>query len=358
MSKSIYIGINQVARTVMGAQVGIEHMARRVTAGYMGVGDVARPFYSLSRGPTRYGTVPLPDCIAAAGIGAHAIFLGVTEVVAYDSTLTAHALEFLASSRIYPAAAQFGTNVMFLGGYRVISGTEVLTRVVDVYNETFVRSAATGLTQATRLPSAAQAGDCLLISLGMSPQAAATTTINVYNSTFARSTGAPLSTARKTVMAASVNGEAVFAGGQGLDDLELDVFDVYAADLTRTNPTTLASPRAYGASLWTGRHLLFAGGTAQGEVLSSVDGTDETFARISVPPLSVARSHLGGSCAGSYALFAGGNQLAAVDGYDASLAHTALDPLLAAPDQCFGASAGAFALFSGTDGQATVYEGT
>lgn len=46
MSKSEYIGINNVARKVKGIYVGVNGVARKVTKGYIGVGGVARLFYA------------------------------------------------------------------------------------------------------------------------------------------------------------------------------------------------------------------------------------------------------------------------------------------------------------------------
>lgn len=56
MAKTMYVGINGVARKVKAIYVGVDGVARKVKSGYVGVGGVAKQFWAGDRGELRVET--------------------------------------------------------------------------------------------------------------------------------------------------------------------------------------------------------------------------------------------------------------------------------------------------------------
>ena len=181
---------------------------------------------------------------------------------------------------------------------------------VDAYSSSLTRSTPTELSVARSYLTAATAGDYALFGGGIcSPDIVST--VDAYNKNLTRSTPTGLSVARGEFTATTVGNYALFGGGAASKNYYATV-DAYDSNLTRSTPTTLSAARRNIASTAIGKFALFAGGyyydysNSSATYFPTVDCYDSGLTRSVLTSLDAARSYMGATTIGNYALFGGG----------------------------------------------------
>ena len=182
--------------------------------------------------------------------------------------------------------------------------------------------------EVTSLPSiadkfaAALAGEYAVFAGGDSVDGkydAVSAVATAYSRSLVRNVPNKLSVARKSLAAASVGGYAVFAGGRNAAEYsgrtDYATVDAYNASLTRTTPTGLSVARSGMGATSVGGYALFGGGVVETLDLmgnnsiknfATVDVYTEYLTKSTGQSLPSARYYLAAAAIGDYALFAGG----------------------------------------------------
>ena len=154
--------------------------------------------------------------------------------------------------------------------------------------------------------------------------------VDAYSSSLVRSTPTALSQARSSCGATTVGGYALFGGGiidmtvSGYDIINTNtaIVDAYSSSLVRSTPTALSQARSYIGATSVGVYALFGGGYGKGssEGCSTVDAYSSSLVRSTPTALSQARGYIEATSVGVYALFGGGyapsGRSATVDAYN------------------------------------------
>ena len=184
---------------------------------------------------------------------------------AYDASLTHktfnRGLEW--PNTVDIAATSLGDYVIYGGGCK--GSTTTRQDEMCAVNSSLTVTNLYNLSQGRWSLAAAKAGNYALFGGGMynesgigkpvAPQAI----VDAYNASLTRSAATDLSTARYGLLAVSVEDFAVFAGGYA-KSVYYTAADVYDKSLTRSNNFTLKYSHYYGAAAEIGSFALFGGG--------------------------------------------------------------------------------------------------
>ncbi len=315
-------------------------------------------------GESRYG-------IAATTIGGYALFGGGNNgkktpyapgsyaVDAYNSSLTHSTPKNLSSGRLNLAAASGPSHAMFGGGESGALGTaggkSYKSNDVDAYNSSLTRTTPTDLLGIARTSlAAASVGGYVLFGGGVSDEGYSAL-VDAYDDKLTRSVpSSELIQARHELGAAANDNYALFAGGR--QSQYSNMVDAYDKNLTRTTPTMLTVSRSELAASKAGSYILFGGGYAgsSANIFDTVDAYDLFLTRTTPEVLNVCRYNLAATSINGFCLFGGGNtaitadgQIGTVDVYDPYLTHTIVSPLDNARYNISAASVGNYALFGG-----------
>jgi len=297
MAKSIYIGINGVAKKAKKAYIGVNGVAKKIKKAYIGVNGVAKLFYILSG--------------------------------SYD-VLTSG----LSTGRANAKAVALDNYVLFAGGSS--NRSSGASAVVDAYDKSLTRVSINPLSQARTNLASARVGDYALFAGGNN--ATTTTSYNItdaYSSSLVRSTATPLYRARGNLAAATVGSRALFAGGvyisQQNETTRDNVVDVYTSSLSRSE-TFMSVGKSHVGGTTLGDRALFAGGIIYtGFTTELLEAFNSSLGRQQVK-LGHIISRVAAAATSTYALFAGGIYSGAsafnrVTMCNTSLSITVADPL-------------------------------
>ena len=303
--------------TEMTTQTGTEtkSVARKIKKGYVGVGGVARPCWGGSE-LTSYGNVNnglslARTSLAATTIGDYALFGGgydtsgryVSNVDAYDTSLTRTTPTSLSTGRRNLAATTVGNYALFGGGFT--SGTAV-TKVVNAYDTSLTRTSASTFTLARGKLAATTVGNYALFGGGYTSSIVVTAVVHAYDTSLTRTSASTLGDSKGELAATTVGNYALFGGGSGSSTYSALV-NAYDTSLTRTSPTSLSTGRYYLAATSIGEYAIFAGGYTGSDVNARVDIYDSLLTRKPFKYLYTGRQKLAATTVGNYALFGGGD---------------------------------------------------
>lgn len=378
MAGKIYVGVNEIARTVKKMYIGVAGTARSVKRAYIGINGLARLFFSYSKGIYRHGAAtPLSQGrshLASSTVGNYAVFAGgygsdsSSVVDAYNTNLTRTVPTALSVARGDIAATAIGSYVLLAGGalsLYLLSDSET----VEAYSSSLTRYSATNLSKGRTNLIAATVGTHALVAggdcrSGFSSSPGPQSTVDAYDTSLTRTTPAALSTERRYLAAASVGNYVLFGGGSKgritqsgsgvTSENPVDTVDAYNASLTRTTPTVLSSARERLTATGNGSYAIFAGGYQSKRV---VDAYDKSLTRVTpADRLSCCGFGIAATRFKNYALFGGGktdfdytgpNPDNNVDAYDMALTHYNPDVLQNGCGYLAAAQIGNYALFGG-----------
>lgn len=387
MAKSLYIGINNLARKIKKIYVGIDNKARKVKKAYVGINGIARCFFNGESFSVEYiktlSLISRCKGAAAASTDNHVLFAGglstsstpVSTVSAIDSSLTCSSATELAEAEYKLAGVSLSDYgyALFAGGR---STNSYWTNTVYRYNSSLTNFSTkiTYSSYCTYGPSATHANSYAIFAGGHRSQDGTaqnfvlTDIVLAVNNASEISSPECISLARHNMAAATVEDYyAIFAGG-GLasDDNGVTNVDVYDGSLTKIAVTELSEGKYSVAGTHVGKngkYALFAGGNSggaggvySGEPYDTVEIYDSDLTKTFAESLSTARWSIGATTVNGVAVFAGGitsdrKYCDIVEVYDDSLTKT-IAPSLPSETQAsgYGFSAAAiedYAIFGG-----------
>ena len=257
--------------TEMTTQTGTEtkSVARKIKKGYVGVGGVARPCWGGSKLMTYRGSI-----------------------------------DRLSLARASLAATTIGDYALFGGGYDT-SGTYVSN--VDAYDTSLTRTKPTSLSDSRGELAATTVGNYALFG-GGSDSSTYSALVNAYDTSLTRTSADSFDTAVSRLAATTVGNYALFGGGYRGSNFNISgVTEAYDTSLTRTSPTPLSFSRYYLAAASIGEYAIFAGGYTGTDVNQRVDIYDSLLTLKPFRYLYVGRDKLAATTVGNYALFGGGD---------------------------------------------------
>lgn len=219
--------------------------------------------------------------IASASTARHAVFGGgqvsslfSAAVDAVSDDLTASVPAAFRQDKGYYAACSHNGCAVFAGG----GATAVYSRTVDVYGAELQRFAAPDLSLGVLCPSAAAAGDHVLVAGGSCASGTCTAAVNAYTSDFTKVPVEDMAAPSHVMFSLSLAGYAIFAGGSDTQSFTAAA-NGYDEELTRSILHPLAAARTDSGSGVSGRGAaaigdfgLLAGGLAAGNtVFDTVD---------------------------------------------------------------------------------------
>ena len=350
--------------TEMTTQTGTEtkSVARKIKKGYVGVGGVARLCW-IGRELTSYDNVNnglslARTSLAATTIGDYALFGGgydtsgryVSNVDAYDTSLTRTTPTSLSTGRHYLAATSIGDYALFGGGFT--NGTAV-TNVVNAYDTSLARTSASTFTLARGKLAATTVGNYALFGGGYTSSTVITNVVNAYDTSLARTSATSLSTGKGNLAATTVGNYALFGGGYTSGTVITAVVNAYDTSLTRTSADSFDTAVSRLAATTVGNYALFGGGYTGSDISTVVNAYDTSLTRTSPTSLSTGRYYLAATSIGDYAIFAGGytgsDVNARVDIYDSLLTCKPFKYLYTGRQKLAATTVGNYALFGGGD---------
>ena len=349
--------------TEMTTQTGTEtkSVARKIKKGYVGVGGVARPCWGggelTSYGNVNNGLSLARTSLAATTIGDYALFGGgydtsgryVSNVDAYDKSLTRTTPTSLSTGRRNLAATTVGDYALFGGGFT--SGTAV-TNVVNAYDTSLTRTSASTFTLARGKLAATTVGNYALFGGGYTSSTVVTAVVHAYNTSLTRTSPTSLGDSRGELAATTVGDYALFGGGSGSSTYSALV-DAYDTSLTRTSADSFDTAVSRLAATTVGNYALFGGGYTGSDISTVTEAYDTSLTRTSPTSLSTGRYYLAATSIGEYAIFAGGytgsDVNARVDIYDSLLTRKPFKYLYTGRQKLAATTVGNYALFGGGD---------
>ena len=128
------------------------------------------------------------------------------------------------------------------------------------------------MSQARGLMGATTVGNYALFAGGCTTMTDYTTVVDAYNVSLIRSTPTALSQARSPLGATTVGSYALFAGGRCIlssgSTTNHNNVDAYNISLTRSTPTALSQARSLMGATTVGNYALFAGGVSSRSLFS------------------------------------------------------------------------------------------
>ena len=349
--------------TEMTTQTGTEtkSVARKIKKGYVGVGGVARPCWGdgelTSYENINNGLSLARTSLAATTIGDYALFGGgydisgtyVSNVDAYDTSLTRTKPTSLSTGRGNLAATTVGNYALFGGGFT--SGTAVTN--VDAYDTSLTRTKPTSLSTGRGNLAATTVGNYALFGGGFTSGTAVTNVVDAYDTSLTRTSASTFTLARGKLAATTVGNYALFGGGYASSIVVTAVVHAYDTSLTRTKPTSLSDNRGELAATTVGNYALFGGGSGSSTYSALVNAYDTSLTRTSASTFTLARGNLAATTVGNYALFGGGytgsDVNARVDIYDSLLTRKPFKYLYTGRQKLAATTVGNYALFGGGD---------
>ena len=349
--------------TEMTTQTGTEtkSVARKIKKGYVGVGGVARPCWGggelTSYGNINNGLSLARTSLAATTIGDYALFGGgydtsgtyVSNVDAYDTSLTRTKPTSLSTGRRNLAATTVGNYALFGGGFT--SGTAV-TNVVNAYDTSLTRTSASTFTLARGKLAATTVGNYALFGGGYTSSIVVTAVVHAYDTSLTRTSPTSLGDSRGELAATTVGNYALFGGGSGSSTYSALV-NAYDTSLTRTSADSFDTAVSCLAATTVGNYALFGGGYTGSDISTVTEAYDTSLTRTSPTSLSTGRYYLAATSIGEYAIFAGGytgsDVNARVDIYDSLLTRKPFKYLYTGRQKLAATTVGNYALFGGGD---------
>ena len=349
--------------TEMTTQTGTEtkSVARKIKKGYVGVGGVARPCWGggelTSYGNVNNGLSLARTSLAATTIGDYALFGGgydtsgryVSNVDAYDTSLTRTTPTSLSTGRRNLAATTVGNYALFGGGFT--SGTAV-TNVVNAYDTSLTRTSASTFTLARGKLAATTVGNYALFGGGYTSSTVVTAVVHAYDTSLTRTSATSLGDSRGELAATTVGNYALFGGGSGSSTYSALV-NAYDTSLTRTSADSFDTAVSRLAATTVGNYALFGGGYTGSDISTVTEAYDTSLTRTSPTSLSTGRYYLAATSIGEYAIFAGGytgsDVNARVDIYDSLLTRKPFKYLYTGRRNLAATTVGNYALFGGGD---------
>ena len=201
-------------------------------------------------------------------IGNYAVFAGggITNVNAFDKSLTRTNPTSLSTARSKLAATTVGNFALFGGGY-----TSTRSNIVEAYNTSLTYSAPTNLSLARDELAAASTQNYALFGGGVSAtNSTSSAVVDAYDKSLVRTTPTSLYSGRWGLAATSLDNYAIFAGGCTTNGpYQSTVVDMYNAALTRTTPLELNQGRDDLNAITFNNYALFYGGRTPTETSSS-----------------------------------------------------------------------------------------
>ena len=267
MAKSMYVGVDNLARKIKKAYVGIDGVARKIKKAYVGVNGIARSImstdlleyygeiegfnYMFCLGHSAYGT-----------IGNYLLCVGGTNdyntyVDAYSTSLVHSTPTDLSEGVAYPEYASVGKYALFAGGEKSSSS---ITSKVHAYNTSLTYSNPTSLGSSRNYLAGASVGNYALFAGGSNTSGSTVySTVYAYNTSLTRSTATALNEKRRSISGASVGNYALFAGGCGASSSgNYDVVDAYSTSLVHSIPTSLSKSDLDMPAPSVGNYVLFS----------------------------------------------------------------------------------------------------
>lgn len=368
--KKMYIGVGGVARKVKKAYIGVGGVARVFWSSEPTYGGTASALstvrYALAGASTSnhavfaggnfsINTSPEIDTydtsltkgtatalsgynregLSGASFAGYAVFGGggnyssgyrYAYVDYYDSSLTKSTASDLTYGADEGAAAATSSHVVFgCGRYYDTSDSDnkhtSSHRSYTAYDTSMTRTSSTRLYltfgSGRAWVGAASIGNYIIFAGGAYYEKGETTVnkadMSYLNASLTSTAGTSLSQARRDVTGVNFNDKyALFAGGAA-GTTAYNIIDVYDASLTRTTPITLSVARSRVAATVLDDYAFFAGGSTgssweygQDAATNTVDMFDSSLTRVDIGALPAARTEMGATTIGSYALFAGG----------------------------------------------------
>lgn len=366
MSKSAFVGVDNIARKVKKMYVGVDGIARKVKKGYIGVNGVARLFFSGEKKLVYVGTATAlrNDAYlnAATSVGNYMLVgsgwgsstPNLSGVDAYDKNLTRTAVTDLSLGRNNVAATSNGKHALFAGGS---SGTATAKKNVDIYDADLIRTTGTNLNTSSFGASAANVGEFMIVGGGQISGTNYTDSTTCYGPDLTI-VSAPILSQKRTYMAAASNTKyAIFAGGTyGSSSSYCNNVDAYDTDLVLTKKT-LPAVRVYMGAASVGNRVLLGGGREASGTVKNVYAYDENLTSTTATSLSLARYKLAAAGCDDYAIFAGGelsifagtvdNFANTAESYDKELTRAIPTTLSVARSQFAAVSNGKHIIFAG-----------
>ena len=326
MTRGIYIGDNNKAKTVAKAYVGVSGKAREVIYMYIGVNGKAKMIW--------------PNTVAVR--------------VTYVAPLSV--------ARDHLAATKVGNYALFGGGetttYSNDVGSYTTTAVVDYYNTSLVKGVASSLQLAREDPTGTYIGNYALFCGGSyytnssdSTTSTVVSTVDAYNTSLTRSSPTALSVSRSNIAGATFNGGnyTLLGGGSTGALKDSAAVDAYNASLTKTSPTSLSLAGSKSA-VAVGNYILF-NGHQFGSDSNTTEAYNTSLTRSTITSLSVTRTP-GTASIANYGLFAGGSMditkySDTVEAYNASLTCSTITSLSVARSWVQGFFLNNYVLFGG-----------
>lgn len=355
MAKGIYVGVDGKARKVKKAYVGVDSKARKIKKGYIGVGGIARQFFSVQQVLSKYGQLSsglyYPSrCLAATSVGDYALFGGGQRsadfdsktVTAFNGSLVRSVLSDLQQESVNLTAANNHNYALFGGGD---GGAKV-----TAYDTNKVKTNATDLTEAREYVTGSSTGSFALFGGGRQTNGARITTVEAYADTLVRSTTTMSKVSESC--GGHLGNYGFFAGGNTSSSTSgsTTTIQVFNNALTRVSSLSLTISSAHVKSANAGDYIIFGGGIRTGYYdVANTTAFNQNLVKSTPASLDVARSSHAAASAGTFALFACGNDddiTNKVDIYNENLVHSS-DTAPISCEELAGASAGNFALFGG-----------
>lgn len=249
-------------------------------------------------------------------IGNYALFAGGNLATNGSTTASfSSAVEAFTSASVKvtsPSSLQTGVSkvaschgdnyVIFAGGISsgvdpqgYVSSTSSITGInyVTAYNTSLVKTNAPNLTYSECYPSAARAGDYLLVVERDTSSSATGSKVNVYNgSTLSKLTALTLSENKNNTAATTINNCAYFLGGwltqQGYKSGDFSYkVEGFTPDLVRFSVADLSTEKMEGGVATTGNYTLFAGGKTSGSSMMDFDDSVDVYKNVETPALYI-----------------------------------------------------------------------
>lgn len=287
-------------------------------------------------------------------------------------TLEKREVENLSEAKEYIVATSVGNYALIGGGWG-----KSITKKVDAYNVSLVRTMPADLTEAKIRLAAAKTGEYGLFAGGYSANVAhESSSVDAYSANLAHTTPTSLSEARENLAATMVGDYSLFAGGDLtgisvdaggnslLGTYSSDKVDVYDDNLAQTTATALSLDRTSLVAATAGEYAIFAGGYTY----STDDGSSKRARNVDAYSSSLVHSTLAdvtydyydtATSVGNYALFATGYYAqasnASVDVYNISLVKLTPVNLSDKKDLSSATAIANFALFGGGQSNAEIF---
>lgn len=308
-----------IARKAKSVYIGVDGVARKVKRAYIGNGtdNKARLCYTD---------------------GSEPVYAGLSHMS-------------IARRLFEDGATTVGGYALFLGGQR--SGG--VTDVVDAFDRAHTRISPTVLSSAKQQGAATTVGGYALFAGGANASGAAFSSVDAYDASLTRTTISPLGYARYALRATTVGSRAIFGGGNrgGSSGVYNDA-DMYDNSLTRVRSSRLFPTNFYRAAATTvGDRAIFGGGYSSYS-RNEVYAVTSSFTVSTLTDLSVARSWLTATTVGNYALFAGGDNddndgTKTVDAYNSSLTRVSVEDMTTARGIPIATTLGEFGIIMGNN---------